>query len=205
MTNHPDRTENDGSETTSEARKVLDDRGPRTGPWTLFVDRHGYLWFEEYAGDTKPLLVLNGHMFAIFGVWDYYQLTQSAKAKRLFDGGVTLLTPSPRLPRGRGCKERRSRARARQRRLRSDRARNRSRARKRGRGAPSLRDHPREARALRLLRQRSGHPGHRAAGCAAMPVPKKPKLCARGAPPLDPRGNGVKPQGVSILATRNPR
>lgn len=68
-----------------------DDFGPRKGPWTLFVDKHGYLWFEEYAGDTKPLLVLNGHMFALFGIWDYHRLTGSPRARQLFDGGVTLL------------------------------------------------------------------------------------------------------------------
>jgi hypothetical protein len=71
--------------------KTLDDRGPREEPWSIYVDQHHYLWFEEYAGDTKPLLVLNGHMFAIFGLWDYHRLTKSPKAKVLFDGGVTLL------------------------------------------------------------------------------------------------------------------
>ena len=68
-----------------------DDFGPRRGPWTLYVDKHGYLWFEEYAGDTAPLLVLNGHMFAVFGIWDYHRLTEEPRARQLFDGGVTLL------------------------------------------------------------------------------------------------------------------
>jgi hypothetical protein len=71
---------------------TLDDRGPRTqGPWDVYVDHNHYLWFEEYAGDTKPLLVLNGDMFAIFGVWDYYRLTHSAHAKTLFNAGTTTL------------------------------------------------------------------------------------------------------------------
>jgi hypothetical protein len=70
---------------------TLDDRGPRSAPWSTYVDKRGYLWFEEYAGTTKPLLVLNGHMFAIFGLWEYHRLTGSDKAERLFDGGTTLL------------------------------------------------------------------------------------------------------------------
>jgi hypothetical protein len=70
---------------------TLDDRGPRKRPWTVFVDKHGYLWFEEYAGNTEPLLVLNGHMFAMFGLYDYHRLTGSQKAARLFDAGATTL------------------------------------------------------------------------------------------------------------------
>ena len=70
---------------------TLDDRGPRERPWAVYVDPQDYLRFEEYAGDTRPLLVLNGHIFAIFGVWDYYRLTRSAKAEELFDAGVTTL------------------------------------------------------------------------------------------------------------------
>lgn len=70
---------------------TLDDRGPRAKPWSIYVDQHQYLWFEEYAGNTDPLLVLNGDMFALFGIWDYQQLTGSTKATRLFDAGVTTL------------------------------------------------------------------------------------------------------------------
>lgn len=70
---------------------TLDDRGPRKKPWSVYVDRRKYLWFEEYAGDTPPLIVLNGHMFAMFGLWDYHHLTGSPKAARLFDAGATTL------------------------------------------------------------------------------------------------------------------
>ncbi len=70
---------------------TLDDLGPRDKPWSVYVDERKYLWFEEYAGNTKPLIVLNGHMFALFGVWDYQQLTGSKKAGALFDAGVTTL------------------------------------------------------------------------------------------------------------------
>lgn len=56
-------------------------------PWTVFVDDEGYLWFEEYAKDP-PMRVLNGHLFALFGVYDYYELTKSPAAKSLIQGGA---------------------------------------------------------------------------------------------------------------------
>lgn len=71
--------------------RTLDDVGPRTGPWSVYVDARGYLWFEEYAGSTRPLVVLNGHVFTLFGLWDYYQLTGSQRAAVLFDAGATTL------------------------------------------------------------------------------------------------------------------
>jgi hypothetical protein len=70
---------------------TMDDIGPRKKPWSVYVDRRHYLWFEEYAGNTKPLVVLNGHMFALFGIWDYQRLTGSEEAAELFDAGVTTL------------------------------------------------------------------------------------------------------------------
>jgi D-glucuronyl C5-epimerase C-terminus len=62
--------------------------GPRSGPWTVRVDRSGYLWFEEYAG-PHPDRTYNGHMFAAWGVWDYWRLTEDARARQLWDGAVT--------------------------------------------------------------------------------------------------------------------
>lgn len=83
---------------------TMDDRGPRAnGAWDMYVDHNHYLWFEEYAGNTKPLLVLNGDMFATFGVWDYWHLTHSARAKNLFSAAVTTLReylPLYRAPHG---------------------------------------------------------------------------------------------------------
>jgi hypothetical protein len=57
-------------------------------PWsTLVIDDH--LYFEEYAGDQLPLLVLNGHAFALFGLYDYWRLTGDPEVARFFDGGAT--------------------------------------------------------------------------------------------------------------------
>ncbi|WP_175525276.1 cell wall-binding repeat-containing protein [Microbacterium sp. cf046] len=57
-------------------------------PWSTLVDGDR-LFFEEYAGDQPPLLVLNGHVFAIFGIYDYWRLTDDPDALRLLDGGAT--------------------------------------------------------------------------------------------------------------------
>ena len=59
-------------------------------PWTVLVDSAGYVWFEEYAKDPRPPdLTYNGHIFAIFGLWDYHRLTQDADALLLWRGGLT--------------------------------------------------------------------------------------------------------------------
>lgn len=60
----------------------------KTAPWSsLVIDKH--LYFEEYAGNQPPLLVLNGHAFALFGLYDYWKRTGNAEAARYFDGGAT--------------------------------------------------------------------------------------------------------------------
>lgn len=63
----------------------------RSAPWSsLAIDRH--LYFEEYAGDEPPLLVLNGHLFALFGLYDYWRDTGNPEVARYIDGaGTTVL------------------------------------------------------------------------------------------------------------------
>ncbi|GHD43533.1 cell wall-binding repeat-containing protein [Mycetocola manganoxydans] len=57
-------------------------------PWSsLSVDKH--LYFEEFASNQPPLLVLNGHVFALFGLYDYWRHTGNAEVARYFDGGAT--------------------------------------------------------------------------------------------------------------------
>ena len=52
-----------------------------------FTDEHGYLWFEEYI--IKPYShVLNGFIWSLFGVYDFYLVTGSDEAKRLYELGV---------------------------------------------------------------------------------------------------------------------
>ncbi len=60
-------------------------------PWTVFVDGSGYLWFEEYAKDP-PDRTYNGHVFAIYGLWDYYRMTQNPDALLLMQGGMSTVS-----------------------------------------------------------------------------------------------------------------
>lgn len=60
-------------------------------PWITTMDAHGCLWFEEYAGDVEPLLVVNGHVFALYGLYDYAMLTGDPHAIDFFDGGATTI------------------------------------------------------------------------------------------------------------------
>jgi len=49
-------------------------------------------WYEEYAdeGRTKSM-VLNGMMFTVLGIYEYYEYTQNSDAKYLFDQGIISL------------------------------------------------------------------------------------------------------------------
>jgi hypothetical protein len=62
-------------------------RGAAT-PWVVWVDKYKRLWLEEYPG-ASPDRTLNGHLFATFGMWDYWRLTQDARAKTLYQGALT--------------------------------------------------------------------------------------------------------------------
>ena len=57
-----------------------------------FHDRRGGVWFEEYIV-SPPTHILNGFMWATWGVYDFCLSTRSAIAKTLFEQAVkTLLT-----------------------------------------------------------------------------------------------------------------
>ena len=58
-------------------------------PWFAHVDSGGCLWFEEYVGSVEPTQVVNGHIYAMYGVADYVRLTQDTTAADLFDGAAT--------------------------------------------------------------------------------------------------------------------
>lgn len=46
-------------------------------------------WYEEYADENgKTSRVLNGMIFALFGLYEYYKITGDVDAKLLFDKGV---------------------------------------------------------------------------------------------------------------------
>jgi hypothetical protein len=57
-------------------------------PWVVWVDSLRHLWLEEYPGSAADR-TLNGHIFAVYGMWDYWRLTQDDRAKALYQGGLT--------------------------------------------------------------------------------------------------------------------
>lgn len=51
---------------------------------------HG-TWLEEYPDAEQPSHVLNGHMWALFGIWDYFRVTDDPVAKKMFDDGIRII------------------------------------------------------------------------------------------------------------------
>jgi len=49
------------------------------------------IWLEEYPHPSSPSHVLNGAIFALFGLWDYYRVTNDERVKHLFDRAVNTL------------------------------------------------------------------------------------------------------------------
>lgn len=61
------------------------------GGVTYKTETEGW-WFEHYAHkEGKAPRVLNGHIFALLGINDYYEYTKDPNAKFLFDQGVIAL------------------------------------------------------------------------------------------------------------------
>jgi heparosan-N-sulfate-glucuronate 5-epimerase len=56
----------------------------------LFEDEEKNLWIEEYLVDP-PTHILNGFMWALWGVFDYWLARGDASAKPIFDRGVETL------------------------------------------------------------------------------------------------------------------
>ncbi len=56
----------------------------------LYKDKNNNYWLEEYLVNP-PTHVLNGFIWTIFGVYDYWLLTQSKEAKELFDNCILTL------------------------------------------------------------------------------------------------------------------
>jgi hypothetical protein len=76
--------------TTFDARPSQDDPA---APWFAYVDSGGYLWFEEYPGTADATHVVNGHIYASWGLADYIDEVDPANmvAARAFDGAVTAI------------------------------------------------------------------------------------------------------------------
>jgi len=55
-----------------------------------YTDSDGHIWFEETIVDP-PTHILNGFMWALWGIYDYYLLTHDDSVKELFNRAVLTL------------------------------------------------------------------------------------------------------------------
>ncbi len=55
-----------------------------------FTDKSGDLWFEEYIV-SPPTHILNGFIWAAWGIYDYFLATKDASAQQLFSSAVRTL------------------------------------------------------------------------------------------------------------------
>ena len=57
-----------------------------------FVDEEGYYWIEEYPinyPEEAADQVLNGFIFSIYGLYDYYLLTKDPDVKKILKASIT--------------------------------------------------------------------------------------------------------------------
>jgi hypothetical protein len=64
--------------------------GQWTRPWVAYVDGRGSLWLEHYPL-RRPDHILNAHLHAVFGIYEYWQLTRSTEARRVLKGAITTM------------------------------------------------------------------------------------------------------------------
>nr|WP_251702004.1 D-glucuronyl C5-epimerase family protein [Pseudomonas boanensis] len=57
----------------------------------IAVRKSNGVWYEEYPDANDPSHVLNGHMWALFGIWDFYRVTGDEGAKKMFDEGISIM------------------------------------------------------------------------------------------------------------------
>ncbi len=70
-----------------------------TAPWfrmEKILDGKKFLFFEEYPAKTDAQVshVVNGNIYAMYGLYDYYRLTGNESARWLFDTAATSLRDS---------------------------------------------------------------------------------------------------------------
>jgi hypothetical protein len=59
-------------------------------PWIALIDEQGFYWIEEYPCES-PTHVLNGFLHGIFGLYDYYLITNSAECKKILLVALTTI------------------------------------------------------------------------------------------------------------------
>jgi len=68
-------------------RALLSFEVPVSKGGVLKVDRKGFWWYDEYAC-TRRANVLNGFIFALIGIYEYYDVSKDPKALTLFNNGI---------------------------------------------------------------------------------------------------------------------
>ena len=61
---------------------------PMSEGGVAFTDERGDLWFEEYIVSPPPTHILNGFIWAAWGIYDYFLATGDAPARELFSRTV---------------------------------------------------------------------------------------------------------------------
>jgi hypothetical protein len=58
--------------------------------WVTDIIDQNFIWFEEYAKDQgESDRTINGHIYAIYGLYEYFLMTGDERARELADGGLT--------------------------------------------------------------------------------------------------------------------
>jgi hypothetical protein len=64
--------------------------GPLDGPWAGQVGPSGHLWLEHYP-EGRRLRVLNAHLYAAFGLRDYWEITGTPLARLMTEAAFTTI------------------------------------------------------------------------------------------------------------------
>lgn len=59
--------------------------------WITQIDKRNYLWIEEYPDDIVPNNTLNGFLYGLFGIYEYYLISENDHAEFLLKAGITTL------------------------------------------------------------------------------------------------------------------
>jgi hypothetical protein len=59
--------------------------------WCTYIDSNNYAWIEEYPDYSEPNFTLNGFIFAIFGLYDYYSINPSSELEEIIQICLTTI------------------------------------------------------------------------------------------------------------------
>jgi len=59
--------------------------------WVARIDSAGYYWIEEYPLEHIDCRTLNGFIYALYGIYDYYRVTGSPEGRMIYEMSLTTL------------------------------------------------------------------------------------------------------------------